>query len=753
MQYSESNFSFTDLYIVSLAAMASYYSSQCFTGPPSLSTLSESTVVKLLLSKTRTPYSLSLARHWKLVDDQYLMKCLEISTSDAKLQYLDAEYQKIIPFILKKEEPGYISKLVQNIASFVFWIFGTKLDENIERIFGNNSSACFERERSHLRLADIIKHHCEQPEKERVIYLERISFWEYPYAIDATQCDHRIQHGACIYDFPLEVTITSINANFSFYSVLFQNTLPLNTSSRLLQKAMDKLTGRYVLNATYEDFYYWCEKFFLILSLARHFSRQGIEVRIFDIEYGAACAIMAWLEELQLTDVISTLKLFFRLPSSTILFSVPNCSFYKMNLSTFKHLHTLSLHFCDCKTLRQLRHCSLKSLSIRSLGMKKSALLTDFLGVKDTSSEFLHSHEWINQYPRPTDFEIVGSNLSSSLQYLVLPVFLGVINKYYTCLFPNLIEYVTPYQRYKLHRSRQFSVETMREVDSMHFRHEEDHTSVMERIREEKIKYEKELDLSTLGYMTSVKDLEKIDAVRKYCKAHFISKLNVKFYSEDSHYQISTDDELNNLLPYIDNTHLKVYNIRLSRIRITKENFHELSLLENIEELTFATFDIKADYCNPCRRYFPSLTKVSFEIKDELLPHPDVIRCLFSGGKVQTMYITLSSPSSFWSCKLLQEQMVSFLMCKHLCSLTHLCVDVRLLSRPFFKQLRLLPHLQTFTFILTNGTLMSNFFSFYGVDYRDDSYLKYFHCVPSYINTCVSTNTADLNQDSALIWR
>ena len=719
--------------------MASYYSSQCFTGPPSLITLSESAVVKLLLSKTRSTYNVTLDKVLTQEDDQPLKKCVEILNCSAELQYTASEYQKIIPLMSKKEDRGYISDLVQIIRNFVFWIFGNDKNEIIERnrIFGNNSSDRFERERCHLRLEDIMNHQCDKPAKESLIYVEREG--THGEDDDFTSCNHRIRHGAYICKFPLEVTITSLTANFFAYYDLFKMALPLNISSRLLQNAMNKLTGRYVLNVTYEDFYYWCEKFFLILALARYFSKQGMEVAIFDMDYGAACAIMAWLEELQLTNEISTLKLFFRSPS-TYIFGIPKCSFFNINLSIFKHLHTLSLDFCDCKTLRHLRHCSLRSLSIRSYGMKDTVLLNDFLGVKDTSSVFLQSGEWT-----PSKVEIVGSNLSSSLQYLALPISLSIICEHHAYMFPNLREYVTPHQRYKLNRSRQLLVKTVLVLDCIPDNREIHARQMREQDLEQQVKEVKELDLGIFTSVTQIKDRETVDMVRKYCNAPFLSKLNLNFFSKESKYRVSAANELSDLFPYLENTLSKVSNLHLGRFKITAEIFHKLSLLENLEELKIAISDKKVEY-NACCRYFPSLTKVSLELRDDILPNKEAIRCLFSGGQVQTMYITLSYPRD---CQRLKDKMVSSLICKHLCSLNHLSIDVDLLSRPFFEQLRLLPHLQTFTFILTNEKLLYEHYE----SKRTDFFLEFLDYVPSHINACVSTDTQDLNKDSILIWR
>ena len=678
------------------------YDSQCFTGPPSLSILSESAVLDLLLLKTTSPYFVTLTKYWKQLDYQAKRKSKELLT---------IKHQNAFWLTLKKLECEYAPNVRKWITNVFDWMFG------------NNSNEDFDSDRFPMRLVYRMKHYgCQQNNESGFLYEGN--------EIDTCRSRLCATLGACVYDFPLEAMTASVDVKHSAYLVMLKKSLPLYNATRLLQNAMNKLTVTYSFNETYNDFYYWCENFFSLLSMGRHFSTNGIEVDISGIEYSTACAIMAWLEDLQLTDEISSLTLTFYAPHDKPLFFLPKCSFFHFNSINFKYLHTLSLNVCDRKTLSQLKHCYLRSLSITSACVGKFTLLEYFLGITNTRSHCRRSCEC-----SPSDAQIVGSNLSSSLQCLELSAYLCIIHKFHKYIFPKLVEYVIPDQRYKLDRSSESLVETRHVLRCMDPENRMDNIFLALREQESNFDYEtqiknlRELEIVMNDPITSITTPD-INTLKNYCKIPSLNKLDIS-YSFDMR---RTGNELDHLYPYIKYCLKKVSTVSFIKVIVTNRMFRRLSLLENLEELTFVMCDIQAKY-NPCRRYFPALRKLSLEIQN-VHPSREVMRALFSGGKVQSLHIKFNWAIPCWNMK---GWLDSCLVYKELCSLTYLSVDAALLSRPFIDKLRLLPDLQILSVEITDEWLKSNYYyCIYFLKPQTKDYLSYLQYLPSHINVCIT---------------
>ena len=689
------------------------------TAPAPLKFSSEAAAVQLLLTNPSDTYLPALAKQWSHLKEernqQIKMLLTEQWTGTKKIEKKlrtrtlpDYNEYKHATWLPNAEQNKPVGKTADSFQ-----------DKFVRMLKTSNQTNC-EKERDKLLLKHkVIKHRTAKHAYPRVApkrcVMSKLEEGEvYLSPSHHLNCSDCLKGGACIYNFPLDALRSGVTCKSHVYFTLLNDILPLHFARVVLLEAIEKLTSRYINNVTFDNFYIWCEKLIILLTLCKRLSLQNIHIKISRIHHVAASAVLKLIEEFEVTNIISSLTIS---SNQSVITSIRlDCNIYNpyhFNFAKYRNLQRLSLDTCDYITLRLLKYCHLRELSIVDFDKRFCNMFKHMSDEKSLSSE------------RPSgdccDFDIKGSNLSNSLRCLRLQECDIHLCSHFIRSFPNLTDLVTDLYHFKLDVSKldiktlynplhKMNLLALSEFQSVNLEswlvHSLFHLEVG--IHEENF-----FDNSYLELLSRpLPEFPRLKEITLIC-----DQTLTRGVTQPSNFDKFMMFE--KIFTFFEKSLQMVSTIRLRNFYISNETFNKLSALQMTTELIIEYCDIQVER-DPCRTYFPSLTNLAITI----VPTEDLTKCLFESGNIERLTIMLSP--SVASNDIL-PWLKSSTALGHFRTLTQLSFDIGLLCDSVIPLMRAMPNLRKCRI----GMFGARFFI------QNPSYIAHFRkfidLIPSYI--------------------
>ena len=689
------------------------------TGPAPLKVLSKAAAIQVLLTNPSDTYLPALAKQWSHLDKQReeQLTLLKEQLTEEKISTKKLHIRTLPDYNEFKDETSLRNMKLSKTVGQRFECFQNKL---VGKLKTTSSSISDMKSQKYL-----IKHRalrCEFPQGNEYIHtvprkcVMAITVFDIVYFSPShdINCSNCIKGGACIYNFPLDALQSSVKCKSQGYFNLLCKSQPLNFVTDVLLEALEKHTSVYIKNSTFVDYYYWCEKLLILLGLCKRLNLKEIPLRIFNIHHVAASAVLKLIEEFQLANLITSLTL----SSQFSAIVTDNRGYiynpYYFNLAKYENLLSLTLDSCDYITLRLLQYCPLKKLSFMGNNfwhMFKSLRNSTPIGS-------------MRSFADCCDHDIKGTMLSDSLRYLKLNDTQVRICSHFSKNFPNLTDFVTPFNHFNPNVSKVEKTYLHNPFDIMHWNTVSDFHRVFSINWQVQSLYHLEvrtyeemfLDGSYMEYFTRpLPQYPQLKEVTLICDQNLSRE---EFVSLDS----DKFTVFETIFTIFEESLQMATTVRLRNFHISNQAFNRLSSLQKITELVVENCNIHAEH-DPHRTYFPSLTNVCIDT----VHTEELINCLLAGGHIQKLAIISNKLEVIYNAPLLLTTSTS-VIARRLCTLTELSIDIALLSDSLIQLIRALPNLRKCQIGMIRGCVPFDT-TLYVTQLRD-----YADRIPSYIH-------------------